>query len=193
MTVLTDRATDPAVLADLADARLGQAYFSRKLNELTTEELTGASRVPGWTRAHVVAHVGYQARGLMRLVEWAETGVETPQYPSLAARDEEVDLGATLAERALRHLSDHAAIALDVAWRDLPPDRWTYRVLTVDGGEVPLSDTVWTRTRELWLRAVDLDNGGCIEDFPERVASRLRGEGSSSHRGLDSANPPPVR
>ena len=37
---------------------------------------------PGWSRRHVVAHVGYNARALTRLVEWAKTGIETPMYAS---------------------------------------------------------------------------------------------------------------
>ncbi|MBM9468137.1 maleylpyruvate isomerase family mycothiol-dependent enzyme [Nakamurella leprariae] len=173
MSVRTDRATDPGVLADLADARLGQASFSRALNEVRNDRLATPSALPGWSRAHVIAHVGYNARGINRLVDWAGTGIETPMYPDPAARAAEIALGATLSGRALRHLSDHAAIALDVAWRDLPADRWTHPVRTALGRIVPVSETVWMRTRETWLHAVDLDTGARLVDIPARVASRL--------------------
>lgn len=176
MTVLTDRAQDPDVLADLAEVRLGQAFFSRALNDLRNDELNTPSGLPGWTRAHVVAHVGYNARGIARLVDWAETGVENPMYADATTRVEEIELGATLSARALRHLSDHAAVALDVAWRDLPPERWTYAVRTALGRTVPVSETVWMRTREVWLHAVDLGNGGRLEDLPPRVVQRLLGD-----------------
>src|SRR5690606_37166878 len=72
----TDRTTDPGLRAALLLARRGQAYFSRKLNELRKDELDAPSLVPGWTRRHVVAQVGYNARALTRLTEWAATGVE---------------------------------------------------------------------------------------------------------------------
>jgi maleylpyruvate isomerase len=173
VTLLTDRATDPAVLADLADARLGQAFFSRALNDVRNDDLAGASGLPGWSKAHVVAHVGYNARGLARLVEWAETGVEHLMYPDAASRDAEIELGATLSARALRHLSDHAAIALDVGWRDLPADRWGFQVRTAQGRQVPVSETVWLRTRETWLHAVDLRSGARLVDVPARVAARV--------------------
>ncbi|MCS5734767.1 maleylpyruvate isomerase family mycothiol-dependent enzyme [Herbiconiux daphne] len=191
MTVLTDRATDAAVLDDLRQVRLGQANFSRKLNELQNVDLYEISRLPGWTRAHVVAHVGYNARAIARLVEWAETGVENPMYESSAHRDAEIDLGATLSPRALRHLSDHAAVALDVAWRDLPPERWSFPVVTARGREVPVAETVWMRTRELWLHALDLGNGGRFSDVPAPVARRLLGDVLGTWAARDKAGAGP--
>ena len=173
MTVLTDRALDPDVLAGLAQVRLGQAFFSRALNEVKNDELTGPSLLPGWTRAHVVAHVGYNARAIDRLVEWARTGIVTPMYSSPGDRATEIEFGASLAPRALRHLSDHAAIALDVAWRDLPPERWTATVTTALGREVPVSETVWMRSREVWLHAVDLRSGARLSGIPAPVAERI--------------------
>jgi maleylpyruvate isomerase len=173
MVRFVDRATDPGVLEDLALARLGQAYFSRKLNELDDLELAAPSSLPGWTRAHVIAHVGYNARAIARLVEWAETGVEHPMYASREARDYEIDFGATLSARALRHLSDHAAVQLDVAWRDLPDERWGFTVRSALGREIPASETVWMRSRELWLHALDLGNGARARDIPVAVQRRL--------------------
>ncbi|MCU1636513.1 MAG: maleylpyruvate isomerase [Cryobacterium sp.] len=173
MTVLTDRAVDPVILGDLAQVRLGQAFLSRALNEVKNEDLVRPSALPGWSRAHVVAHVGYNARALNRLVDWAATGIVTPMYSSPLERDEEIELGSTLAPRALRHLSDHAAIALDVAWRDLPQERWSETVKTARGREVPVSETVWMRTREVWLHAVDLGTGSRLADVPGPVGERI--------------------
>jgi maleylpyruvate isomerase len=173
MVRFVDRTTDPGLIADLAVARLGQAFFSRQLNELGPHELESPSLLPGWSRAHVIAHVGYNARAISRLVEWAETGVETPMYVSAEAREREIAFGATLSDRALRHLSDHAAVQLDVAWRDLPDDRWDATVRSGLGREIPVSETVWLRTRELWLHAIDLDNGARGRDVPRSVQRRL--------------------
>jgi maleylpyruvate isomerase len=173
MTGRVDRVTDPVVASELLVARRGQAYFSRKLNELSNEELGAPSLLPGWSKAHVVAHVGYNARAIARLVEWAGTGVETPMYESPEQRGAEIALGATLSPRALRHLSDHAAVHLDVSWRDLPAERWAERVKTALGRTVPVSETVWMRTREVWLHAIDLDNGARFGDVPDVVFDRL--------------------
>ena len=161
-----DAATAPA--GDLALARRGTAYFARKLRELTEAELTGPSLLPGWARAHVIAHVGYNARALARLVEWARTGVEMPFYDSPEARAFEIELGSTLPDRALRNLFDHAEVHLNVEWRDLTDDQWDAVV-----GGVAIRATPWMRAREIWVHAVDLDNGGSFLDFPPDLVARL--------------------
>ena len=68
MAARTDQATDPGLQEELLQARRGTAFFARKLNELTDAELDGDSLLPGWTRRHVTAHVGYNARAIARLV-----------------------------------------------------------------------------------------------------------------------------
>lgn len=162
-----------APATELAWARRGTAYFARKLNELSDDELSGPSRIPGWTRAHVVAHVGYNARALSRLVEWARTGVAASMYPSMAARRAEIDLGATLPARALRNLFDHAEVHLNVEWRDLSDEGWDAEALDMDGRTIPVRETAWMRAREVWTHAVDLDNGGSFHDFPPDLLDAL--------------------
>ena len=173
MATRYDKATDPATQASLLLARRGQAYFSRKLNELADADFGVPSLLPGWTRAHVVAHVGYNARSIARLVEWARTGIENPAYSSDSQRQEEIDFGATLPVQALRHLSDHAAIHLSVEWRDLEPEAWQNEVTTAQGRRVPATETLWIRTREVWIHAVDLNNGGRFRDFPREFIDLL--------------------
>lgn len=155
--------------AELLLARRGTAYFARRLNELTDDALGGASVRPGWSRRHLVAHVSYHARAIARLVEGARTGVPQAMYPSAAARDAEVELGATLPARALRHLFEHSAKHLDVEWRDLPDAGWDAPVTTLDGGAFTARDTARLRAREVWRAAVDLGNGGRETDIPAEL------------------------
>lgn len=173
MAARHDQTTDPCLQDGLLQARRGTAFFARKLNELTDAELDGASLLPGWTRRHVVAHVGYNARAIARLMEWAATGVETPMYASPEARNHEIGFGATLSPIALRNLFDHSAMHLNVEWRDLPADAWHHKVKTAQGRIVPAEETVWMRTREVWIHAVDLDNGATFTDIPAPVLARL--------------------
>jgi maleylpyruvate isomerase len=183
-----DRTTDPALLQALLQARRGTAFFARKLNELSDAQLDGDSLLPGWTRRHLTAHIGYNARAIARLVEWAATGVETPMYVSTSVRDHEISFGATLSPIALRHLFDHSAVHLNVEWRDLPEDAWHHKVRTIQGREVPASETVWMRTREVWMHAVDLDNGATFTDIPVPVLERLLTDitGAWHTRGTDT-------
>jgi maleylpyruvate isomerase len=173
MVARIDQVTDPRVQADLHLARRGTAYFSRKLAELPENELNGDSLLPGWTRRHVVADVGYNARALTRLVEGVRTGSPGQMYASPGDRDVEISFGATLPSNALRNLHAHAAVHLDVEWRDLPDDRWESPVTDATGRRVPVAETVWMRTREVWVRAVDLDNGGSFDHLPAEVLDRL--------------------
>lgn len=176
MVARHDLTTDVALQAQLLQARRGTAFFARKLNELTDAELDGASLLPGWTRRYIVAHVGYNARAIARLVEWAHTGVETPMYESVDVRNHEISYGATLSPIALRNLYDHSAVHLSVEWRDLPDEAWSHQVRTIHGREVPASETVWMRSREIWVHAMDLDNGASFDDIPAEVLERLLGD-----------------
>jgi maleylpyruvate isomerase len=188
MVARHDLATDPRLQDDLLQARRGTAFFARKLNELSDAELDGGTRLPDWSRRHVVAHVGYNARAIARLVEWAATGVETPMYPSPEARNQEITFGATLSPIALRNLFDHSAVHLSVEWRDLPDANWAKKVRTAQGRTVPASETVWMRTREVWVHAVDLDNGATFADLPAPVLERLLVDitGAWKTRGTDT-------
>ena len=173
MVARQDLTRDPLLQAQLLTARRGTAFFARKLNELSDADLDAPSLLPGWTRRHVVSHVSYNARALSRLVEWANTGIETPMYSSPEERNKEIDFGATLSPIALRNLFDHSAIHLNVEWRDTAPEAWGHEVRTAQGRTVPASETVWMRTRDVWVHAGDLDNGATFEQIPDDVLERL--------------------
>ncbi|WP_137843312.1 maleylpyruvate isomerase family mycothiol-dependent enzyme [Microbacterium sp. 2FI] len=173
MPARTDNVTDPRLVASLLLMRRGQAYWARSLAELADDRFDEPSLLPGWSRRHLVAHVGFNARAVARLVEWARTGVENPMYASDTQRAEEIEFGATLPVEALRHLAAHAAVHLDVEWRDLPEAAWSHEVRTAQGRLVPASETVWIRTREVWIHAVDLRNGASVRDFPPELHDLL--------------------
>ena len=61
---------------------------------LTDAQVAGPSRLPGWTRGHVLTHLARNADGFANLLTWARTGNETPMYPSEAARARGVEEGA---------------------------------------------------------------------------------------------------
>jgi maleylpyruvate isomerase len=193
MAARVDRATDEPVLAALAVVRSGTAFFRRHLDELLDTELDGPSLLPGWTRRHVLAHVGYNARATARLVTWAASGEETPMYSSPEARAEEIELGATLSPAALRNLVEHAAIDLDVRWRDLTPESWQALVRTAQGRTVPAEETVWMRTREVWLHAIDLDSGAAFAQVPEAVLLRLVKDVHAAWVGREGVVVPEIR
>lgn len=164
-----DAAGAPA--RDLDWARRGTAYFARKLNELSDADLSAPSRVPGWSRRHVIACTAYHARMLTRITTGARTGLPAPAYAAPGQRMAEIADGATLPAGALRHLADHAAVHLNVEWRDLPAEAWD-RPLPFAG--VPTARaTALIRARQVWLRALDLRNGADPQDFPRDLLAAL--------------------
>ncbi|AII11453.1 maleylpyruvate isomerase family mycothiol-dependent enzyme [Rhodococcus opacus] len=154
-------------------ARRGTAYFAQRLAELSDEQLSEPTGLAGWSRRHLVAHVGYNAAALCRLLDWAASGVQTPMYASAEQRGREIAEGATLSAAALRNLFDHTVARLDEKWRTLPASAWDAQVRTAQGRTVPASETAWMRTREVWIHAVDLGNGGRFGDFPDIVLESL--------------------
>ncbi|TJY69075.1 maleylpyruvate isomerase family mycothiol-dependent enzyme [Arthrobacter sp. CAU 1506] len=173
MVANQDLAQDQDLRRALLTARRGTDFFGRKLSDLSDDEFAAPSLLPGWTRAHVIAHVGYNARAIARLIEWANTGVETPMYSSRQARNEEIEHGATLSPVELRDLYEQSANQLDVAWRNTPQEAWAHEVKAAQGYTAPAAETVWWRTREVWIHAVDLDNGASFADMPSDVLERL--------------------
>lgn len=164
---------DLALSEQLLIARRGTSYFAQRLGELTDDQLDAPSLLGGWSRKHLLAHVGYNAAALCRLLEWASTGVETPMYESAEHREREINEGATLNAAALRNLFDHTTARLNEKWRSLPQAAWSSEVRTARGRVVPASETIWMRSREVWVHAVDLANGGRFGDFPQVVNATL--------------------
>ncbi|MGO4203748.1 maleylpyruvate isomerase family mycothiol-dependent enzyme [Rhodococcus sp. TAF43] len=154
-------------------AREGTAYFAQRLAAVSDADLSGPSLLEGWTRKHLVAHVGYNAAALCRILDWAATGVETPMYESMQQRAREIDEGATLSVGSLRNLFTHTAARLDEQWRTVPREAWAAQVRTAQGRMVPASETAWMRSREVWIHTVDLGNGGRFDEFPDVVLDSL--------------------
>ncbi len=155
--------------ADLLFARRGAAYFARKLNALQDADLNAPSLRDGWSRRHLIAHAGYHARAMARLVEAARTGIHQEMHSSEQARLDEIELGATLPDRALRSLVYHATIHLDVEWRDLVDAQWDTALRLSDGRQIAARDTPRLRALEIWQCAVDLGNGGRTADIPAQL------------------------
>ncbi len=154
----------------LAWAADGQALIERAVAQYG--DLHGPSRLPGWTRGHVVTHVARNAEGLVRLLTWARTGIETPMYPSIQARAADIEAGAgrPVAEQ-LDDLRSTGA-AFTAAAKELSPKHWEATVRTRHGSR-EASAIPWMRVREVWLHLVDLNAGAELDVLPEDIATAL--------------------
>ncbi|SEK93442.1 maleylpyruvate isomerase family mycothiol-dependent enzyme [Streptacidiphilus jiangxiensis] len=174
-------------IAPTTDIPVLAAATSRLLatvDAMREEQLAEPSLLPGWTRGHVLAHLARNADGLTNLLTGARTGVPTPMYPSLEAREHDIQAGAkrTLAEhaadlRASAARFDAAAAAMpDAAWAVDVPHRL---------GSFPAHEVVARRIEEVEYHHVDLGlQDACAPgDWPEafvrqqlaRVSARFAG------------------
>ena len=153
--------------------RAGTAVFIRHVSMLDADTVRGPSLLPGWTRAHVVAHVARNAEALRRLAEWARTGEETPMYADPSQRAEEIETSARHDVERLRSDVTATSATLEEGLAALTERQWGNEVRTARGRLVPATEIPWMRVREVWLHAVDLDTGFRVSDVPADVVDAL--------------------
>jgi maleylpyruvate isomerase len=128
--------------------------------------LGGDSLLPGWSRAHVAAHVAANAQGLTNLTRWAITGIRTPMYASPEDRAAGIERGLAMRPAELEALLRRSAAALASSMRQMSPEHWTAEVVTAQGRTVPATEIPWLRAREVCVHVVDLDVGVGFADLP---------------------------
>ena len=161
----------PAVTS--AWLRAGQRLFEDAVAALPDRAFADPSRLPGWTRAHVVGHLARNAEALGRLAAWARTGIETPMYADTGRRAADIGRSATLPPAVLRRDLHDTAVALDAALAALDAAAWAAPVRSALGRTIPAAQVPWLRVREVWLHAVDLDAGPGLPDLPVDVVDAL--------------------
>jgi maleylpyruvate isomerase len=151
----------------------GQPLVEKAAAGLRPEQVRGPSRLPGWSRGHVLAHLSRNADALTNLLTWARTGVEARMYATPAEREEGIQAGAdrTLAEQLADLAMSGSRFLAAVA--AVPPERRSYPVVSGQGRQIPAHEVPWLRVRELWLHLVDLDAGYGADVLPGPVAWTL--------------------
>ena len=143
----------------------------RTVDGLTDDDLAGDSLLPGWSRAHVVAHLALNADALAGVLDAVAHGREAVMYASAEARDSDiVDLAASdsslLRERLLAGTS---AFADTLA--AMPADRWDATFSRTPGAPpLPVAAVPGMRWREVEIHHADLAAGYGSDDWPVEVA-----------------------
>jgi len=151
----------------------GELAVAGMVDRLADDAFAEDSALPGWSRAHVVAHLARNADALVNLLTWARTGVETPMYPSRAVRD--ADIEATAAKSPTELRADYVASCdrLARAVEGMPADAWAAEVRNGQGVTVPASLVPWMRAKEIWVHGTDLRAGLGFADLPADVGIAL--------------------
>ncbi|HEX9033884.1 MAG TPA: maleylpyruvate isomerase family mycothiol-dependent enzyme [Streptosporangiaceae bacterium] len=140
---------------------------------LSDEQIREPSRLPGWTRGHVLTHVARNADGLANLLTWAQTGEQTPQYASVEERDAQIEAGAGRpAAEIVTDLSSSAQAFVAQA-RELPEEAWLAQVQGLRGPWHPAWFTLHRRLHEVEIHHVDLAAGYAPSDWPDALVTDL--------------------
>jgi maleylpyruvate isomerase len=173
----------------------GTEFLGRIVDVLPDDAFRAPSALPGWSRAHVVAHLARNAEALSRLANWARTGIETPMYADREQRAAEIESSAQAPVERLRRELVSTADELAAALAALDDAAWRAEVRTALGRAIPATEVPWMRVREVWLHAVDLDAGGALTDLPPEIVDALLDEVTvtlSSREGCPAARLAPL-
>lgn len=192
---------DPAVLDG---CRAAHRAVLTTLAGLDDEAVAGPSRLPGWTRGHVLTHLARNADSHVRALTGAASGRHVDRYPGgPEQRDAEIEAGR--ARPVAEQVADVATSIerLEAAWASMPVAAWEQRG-TLMGAAEPVARLPWKRWREVELHRFDLDLGATEDDWSPAYVRRELVEAEMAWRashamgmtGLPRAAldlPPPVR
>jgi maleylpyruvate isomerase len=135
-------------------------------------DVTAPSRLPGWSRGHVLAHIRLSGDGHRRLIEAAARGEIGLQYPGGAAgRAAYIELEATLVVGEQIDRLRSSSERLEAAWVEATVPRRDGLTWEGEGegpyGRVPIADLPFMRLREVVVHHVDLDIGEEFGDLPD--------------------------
>ncbi|MEU5756688.1 maleylpyruvate isomerase family mycothiol-dependent enzyme [Streptomyces sp. NPDC047853] len=149
---------------DLASVRDATERLLTAVGKLDNASVTESSRLPGWTRGHVLAHLARNADALVNVFEGR------PMYASAEARDADIErdaprpLDVQLADVRESGARFQAAAAV--------PADWSRTVALRNGVTDSASRIPFRRWIEVELHHVDLGIGYELEDLPAEFTER---------------------
>jgi maleylpyruvate isomerase len=149
----------------------GHQRLAELVDGLSEEQAREPSALPGWSRAHVLTHLGGLARAFTRQTRYALAGQLVEVYDGgRAGRDAAIDAGARRAAADL--VADVVAsdAELDRAWAALHPHQWALPCRYRDG---TLQQALLCRWREVEVHTADLGLGVTPADWDPTLCAHL--------------------
>ncbi|MEV4438762.1 maleylpyruvate isomerase family mycothiol-dependent enzyme [Streptomyces sp. NPDC049577] len=149
---------------DLASLQAATERLLAAVGKLDNAALAEPSRLPGWSRGHLLAHLARNADALVNVL----TG--RPMYVSAEARDADIERDAP---RPLHvHLADLRESAARFEDTAAAPADWT-RTVTLRNGVTDVAARVpFRRLVEIEVHHVDLGIGYELEDLADDFVAR---------------------
>lgn len=165
---------DPDEVVALID-EVDQAHqrLAATLTGLTDDQAHAPTRLPGWTRGHLITHLARHADSLTRVLTAALRGESVEQYPrGDAGRAADIEAGAHRPAAELLADMAEANQRCVRALRTMTPTSWRASVRG-RGGVLPATRTVVSRWREAEVHAVDLHLGVTSADWSTRFVEHF--------------------
>lgn len=161
---MTSPAADPA--ADAAALKESTDRLLAAVEKLDDAALAEPSRLPGWTRGHVLAHLSRNADALTNVL------AGRPMYPSAEAREADIERDAPRPLAVQLEDLRASAARLDRAMATLTGERWRATVELRNGVTDLASSVPFRRRVEVELHHVDLGIGYGLGDMPADFTER---------------------
>ena len=186
---------DPALqpLSDQIDFASQRLLGTARIIE--DSDLREPSLLPGWTRAHVLAHLARGADALRNLMIGVRTGQPKAAYLSREARDADLETSARQTRGDLLDDLAAASNAFRTVSRLLPDEAWATEIDWVPHLDpFPARELLIRRLVDVELHHVDLGAGYTAADWPDgflvmRLPEPLRTQ-REERRGWDRTAPP---
>lgn len=144
------------------------------VDSFTAEDFAAPSLLPGWTRAHVVAHLRDNAAGFARALEGLVAGEPAYVYDSDQARDANIEAGAQESGEALLASLVETQKRLRSVLQGLTDQQWAATIERTAGGrQIAVADIPANRWREIEIHHCDLGADYSFADWPEPFADFL--------------------
>jgi maleylpyruvate isomerase len=152
-----------AVERDIASCSASQAALVADLTTRSQMDPGAPSRLPGWSLGHVLSHIARNGDSQLEML------AGRPQYPSVDARNADIEEGAGREWAVLAADVAGSAAAVDQAFSS--QSDWSGTARTV-GGERPIAMLPLLRQREVEVHRVDLGFGYSFADMPADYVRR---------------------
>jgi maleylpyruvate isomerase len=173
--------SDPQLL-ELLDS--GTRRLIRSVDAMTDDQWRQPSLLPGWTRAHVVAHLTLNAEGLSSALEGVHEGRPVPMYRSDEARDSDIDDVSKASPSALRDRFLGSTTVIGEWVEELADNLADHDVERTPGGRsFPAGVVGSMRVREVEIHHADLGLDYTAADWPSGFVVLLLDSRSQSHDG----------
>jgi maleylpyruvate isomerase len=149
---------------------------------IAESDLRAPSLLPGWTRAHVLAHLARNADAMRNLLVGVRSGQDRPAYVSAEAREADIESGAAMKTNELMAYLADSAMAFRVIARRLPDGAWQIPVRILNFEPFPAGQLLIRRLVEVELHHCDLGIGYGHAKWPTAFAAMDLAEPMRSQR-----------